>query len=99
MNIINKKAGIPLKITFTSAAIEKLKPILSATDKQLKFFHDTEGCGCGMSGIPDPLPFYYAPRHKVFYEEHLTVDFNSSSYSYRLKSDSQIYTTNLRVIP
>ncbi len=104
-----------MKITFTSAAVDKLKPMLAAAHKQLKFFHDIEGCGCAVSGVPalifittpepgdqlgtaDPLPFYYEPFNKVYYEDHMKVDYNANNGSFSLKSDSQIYTSHLRVV-
>jgi uncharacterized protein YqkB len=40
-----------VKITFTEKAIEKLKPILSRTKKQLKLKYDTDDCGCAVNGI------------------------------------------------
>ncbi|WP_044747930.1 iron-sulfur cluster biosynthesis family protein [Bacillus alveayuensis] len=40
-----------MKITFTDKAIEKLKPILSQGNKQLKLKYDTDGCGCAVNGV------------------------------------------------
>jgi len=104
-----------MRITFTSAAVDILQPYLQS-DKHLKFLHDTEGCGCVVSGVPaltlitapsvddspgeaDPLPFYYEPRHKVYYEDQMTVDYNPQRNAFSLKSEGQIYTLNLRFVP
>lgn len=49
-------------------------------------------------GIADPLPFYYDKTDKILYEEHLKIDFKVQTHSLILKSDSQIYSSNLRII-
>ncbi|HIW35083.1 MAG TPA: iron-sulfur cluster biosynthesis family protein [Candidatus Paenibacillus intestinavium] len=104
-----------MQITFTPAAVQQLEPILAATNKKLKFLHDTVGDGCGDNGvatlqlieepieddapgIADPFPFYYELRHKVYYEDHMKIDFNSKTHSFVLKSDSQIYHSHLRIL-
>lgn len=104
-----------MHITFTPGAVAALTPHLADGTKQLKLLHDTEGCGCVVSGVPalqlieestvddkqaegDPFPFWYEPRHEVYYEPKLKVDYNPSSHTYSLRSDSQIYTTNLRLL-
>lgn len=104
-----------MRISFTTAAVDYLTPILQQTNKQLKFLHDTEGCGCVVSGVPtltlideptvddrageaDPLSFYFEPRHKVYYEEHMNIDYAPHKNSFSLKSDSQIYTLHLRLV-
>lgn len=46
----------------------------------------------------DPLPFWYEPRHEVFYEPQLRIDYDAARSSFSLKSDNQIYTTNLRLL-
>ncbi|MBD2869854.1 iron-sulfur cluster biosynthesis family protein [Paenibacillus arenilitoris] len=46
----------------------------------------------------DPLPFYYEPRHEVYYEPKLKIDYDEGQGSFSLKSDGQIYTTHLRLI-
>ena len=104
-----------MNITFTESAIRKLAPYLADGKSKLKLLHDTEGCGCVMSGVPalqlietptvddreaagNPFPFFYEPRHEVFYDEPLKVDYNESAGSFSLRSDNQIYTTHLRLI-
>ncbi|MEK3881357.1 iron-sulfur cluster biosynthesis family protein [Paenibacillus sp. PL2-23] len=105
-----------MHITFSEAAVRKLAPLLADGSRQLKLLHDTEGCGCVMSGVPalqlvaeagvddkmaegDPFPFLYEPRHEVFYEPRLKIDYRESSGAFSLKSDNQTYTTLMRLHP
>ncbi|MFF2479434.1 iron-sulfur cluster biosynthesis family protein [Paenibacillus sp. NPDC058071] len=104
-----------MHIAFSASAADYLAPFLADGSSQLKLLHDTEGCGCVMSGVPalqliaeatvddklaqgDPLPFWYEPRHEVFFEPELRIDYNPDKESLSLKSDSQIYTLDLRFI-
>lgn len=104
-----------MHITFSSTAIEQLTSYITDGTKQLKLLHDTEGCGCVVSGVPalqlvqeasvddklaqgDPFPFLYEPRHEIYYEPHLRINYDTERESYTLKSDNQIYTLNLRFI-
>jgi len=104
-----------MHITFTEAAVRKLDPYMADGSKKLKLLHDTEGCGCVMSGVPalqlvdepsvddkladgEPYSFLYEPRHEVFYEPFMKVDYNEAKNSFSLRSDNQIYTTQLRLI-
>ncbi len=103
-----------MNVQFTEAAAQQLMPYIENGDKQLKLLHDTEGCGCVMSGIPalqlieapssddallqsEPFPLWHEPRHAVFFEPQLRIDYDSSSSSFSLKSDNQIYTLDLRL--
>ncbi|MFX3632898.1 MAG: iron-sulfur cluster biosynthesis family protein [Candidatus Pristimantibacillus sp.] len=104
-----------MHITFSASAIEQLSPYISDGTKKLKLLHDTEGCGCVVSGVPalqlvqetsvddkltkgDPFPFLYEPRHEIYYEPNLRINYDPDRESYSLKSDNQIYTLNLRFI-
>jgi uncharacterized protein YqkB len=104
-----------MHIIFSKAATDRLSPYLEDGTKQLKLLHDTEGCGCVVSGVPalqlisessvddklaqgEPFPFWFEPRHEVYYEPHLRIDYNTERDSFSLKSDSQIYTLHLRFI-
>ncbi|WP_435171498.1 iron-sulfur cluster biosynthesis family protein [Paenibacillus glycanilyticus] len=104
-----------MRITFTPAAAKSLTPYIEDGRKQLKLLHDTEGCGCVVSGVPalqlieqggpddrltqgDPFPFWYEPRHEVFFEPELRIDYDAARDAYSLKSDSQIYTLDLRFL-
>jgi len=40
----------------------------------------------------------YEPRHEVFYEDHLTLDYQPDKRSFRLTSNSQIYASYLPVV-
>lgn len=46
----------------------------------------------------DPFSFWYEPRHEVFFEPKLRVDYDASRNSFILNSDNQIYTTHLRLL-
>ncbi|OBZ17443.1 MULTISPECIES: iron-sulfur cluster biosynthesis family protein [Bacillales] len=41
-----------MHIQFSKAAIERLSPYLQDGKSLLKLLHDTEGCGCVVSGVP-----------------------------------------------
>ncbi|GGG88873.1 iron-sulfur cluster biosynthesis family protein [Paenibacillus radicis (ex Gao et al. 2016)] len=104
-----------MHISFTPAAVDFLTPYIADGSRQLKLLHDTEGCGCVMSGVPalqlvkestvddklaegDPLPFLFEPRHEVFFEPQMRIDYNADRDSLSLKSDNQIYTLDLRFV-
>lgn len=91
-----------MHITFSPSAVNKLTPYLADSSKQLKLLHDTEDCGCVVSGVPvltlihepsvddqlangDPFSFFYEPRHEVFYEPQLRIDYNSVNNCFSLK--------------
>jgi uncharacterized protein YqkB len=104
-----------MHLAFSESAAKRLAPLLQDGSKQLKLLHDTEGCGCVVSGVPalqlidepsvddklsqgEPFSFYYEPRHEVYYEPHMRIDYNEGQQTFSLKSDSQIYTMHLRLI-
>jgi uncharacterized protein YqkB len=45
-----------------------------------------------------PFEVWYDPKQEVFFEDELKVDFNEARNAYILKSDNQIYTTNMRLL-
>lgn len=47
---------------------------------------------------PSPLPIVHDRRHEVFFEEQLTLDYNPSKKSYILKSKSQIYNNQIKIV-
>ncbi|RAP78191.1 iron-sulfur cluster biosynthesis family protein [Paenibacillus montanisoli] len=49
-------------------------------------------------GSGTPYSVWYEPRYEVFFEPNLKVDYNEARSSFSLKSDSQIYTANLRLM-
>lgn len=104
-----------MQIIFSEAARDRIKPHLEDGKKNLKFLHDTEGCGCVVSGVPalqlineptvddklalgESFDYYYEPRHEIYYEPLLKIDYNAEKSSFSLKSDSQIYTLHLRFL-
>lgn len=40
-----------MHITFTEAALDRIDQLRGDTEGQLHLYYDTEGCGCGNSGI------------------------------------------------
>lgn len=44
------------------------------------------------------LPLYIEPRHIVFFEPQLKLDYDRSKDSFRLTSDQQIYNHDMRLI-
>lgn len=104
-----------MHIIFSKAAIDRITPYLDNRELKLKFLHDTEGCGCVVSGVPalqlineptvddrlgqgEPFVYYYEPRHEIYYEPQMKIDYNAETGSFSLKSDSQIYTHHLRFL-
>lgn len=104
-----------MEIRFSNTAKDKLLPLLQDSSARLKLLHDTEGCGCVVSGVPalqlvdapgpddcegeGELPFLFEPRHEIFFEPVLKIDYDPVKAQFSLKSDQQIYTNHLRLIP
>ncbi|WP_308634366.1 iron-sulfur cluster biosynthesis family protein [Paenibacillus silvisoli] len=49
-------------------------------------------------GSGTPYSVWYEPRYEVFFEPNLRIDYNEARSSFSLRSDSQIYTANLRLM-
>lgn len=49
-------------------------------------------------GEGTPYSVWYEPNYEVFFEQELKIDFNAARNAFMLKSDSQIYTPNLRLM-
>ncbi|MBM7563397.1 iron-sulfur cluster biosynthesis family protein [Paenibacillus sacheonensis] len=49
-------------------------------------------------GEGTPYSVWYEPNYEVFFEPELKIDFQAARNAFVLKSDSQIYTSNLRFI-
>jgi uncharacterized protein YqkB len=45
-----------------------------------------------------PIEVWFQKRYEVFFEEALKIDAREGSLDFVLKSDNQIYTTNLRLL-
>ncbi|MBP1995496.1 iron-sulfur cluster biosynthesis family protein [Paenibacillus eucommiae] len=46
----------------------------------------------------EPFRVVYSPKHEVFFEDHMKIDYQAESKAYILKSNNQIYNANLNVI-
>lgn len=85
-----------INIQFSKAAKEAIRKKMKQKDVVLKLVYDTEGCGCGVSGVPtlymvdeiqdgvkaksDTFPIYYDEQQRVFFEEQLMIDINHHAY-------------------
>jgi len=49
-------------------------------------------------GEGQPYSVWYEPRYEVFFEPDLRIDYDKKRHAFSLKSDNQIYTTNLRLL-
>lgn len=49
-------------------------------------------------GDGTPYSVWYEPRYEVFFEPELKIDYSAARNAFILKSDSQIYTANLRLL-
>lgn len=101
-------------ITFTEAAVNKLSPYLNGSKKiKLLYDTEGCGCVMSgvpaLQLVPeasvddkeasgDPFQFLYEPRHEVFFEPRMKIDYSEDANSFSLRSDSQIYTAQLRLI-
>jgi uncharacterized protein YqkB len=45
-----------------------------------------------------PIEVWFQKRYEVFFEDALKIDAKEGSLDFVLKSDNQIYTTNLRLL-
>lgn len=104
-----------MRITFTQDAVNKLQPLFTnnkqlkflhdavgctcADDGVPTLTFVDSPTSEDRTGEADPFPFYYEPRHEVYYEDHMTIHYDTERHSFILKSDAQIYTMNLRFVP
>ncbi|MCM3632956.1 MULTISPECIES: iron-sulfur cluster biosynthesis family protein [Paenibacillus] len=103
-----------MRITFTTEAVHKLQLLLKDKKLKFLHDIEGCGCVVSgvptlttidspteddRAGEADPLPFYYEPRHKVYYEDHMKIHYDTDKNAFSLKSDAQIYTLNLRFVP
>ncbi|OAB47089.1 iron-sulfur cluster biosynthesis family protein [Paenibacillus antarcticus] len=100
-----------MKIQITPLAQQKLKESLGNQPGFFKFFFDTDGCGCDgitvllITDEPDngdieidagSLPFIINAQQAIFYEELMILDVERNYPSYKLSSDSTIYSSNVK---
>ena len=43
------------------------------------------------------VEIYFNPLHALYFEEHMTIDYNPERLAFALKSSQQIYTNDLRI--
>ncbi|WP_438349860.1 iron-sulfur cluster biosynthesis family protein [Paenibacillus sp. FA6] len=100
-----------MNIQVTPLAKEKLKEALGDQPGYFKLFFDTVGCGCdGITVLlimsqPDigdieieasSLPFLINPQHEIYYEDVMSLDVDPNFPSYKLSSNSTIYSSNVK---
>ncbi|MBW4081357.1 iron-sulfur cluster biosynthesis family protein [Paenibacillus sp. S150] len=101
-----------MKIQITPLAESKLQASLKERPGLFKLFFDTEGCGCdgihvllivheadaGDAAIEtDGLPFVISRQQEIFYEDNMRLDADERISSFKLDSNSQIYSRNILV--
>jgi uncharacterized protein YqkB len=45
-----------------------------------------------------PYELLYDPKHEIFFEDRMSLDYSAKSRSYVLKSNGQIYNANMHLI-
>ncbi|UQZ32153.1 hypothetical protein C2I18_00450 [Paenibacillus sp. PK3_47] len=101
-----------MHIRLTPLAERKLTEKLDGRPGLFRLFFDTESCGCdgitvllivdeaAPGDIPvetGSLPFVVSGQQEIFYEEHMRLDSEEHYSSFKLDSDSQIYSRNIQV--
>jgi uncharacterized protein YqkB len=108
------KGVVPMQITFTEAAIQHLEPVVSKDALlKLVFDSNGCGCAVNgvpaLWVVPEadprdlhaeasPFELVYSPKHEVFFEDHMKIDYQPENRSYLLKSNNQIYNAGMKVI-
>lgn len=100
-----------MKIQVSALAEQKLREALGDQPGYFKLFYDTVDCGCdGITVLlirsePDigdieidagTLPFLINPQQEIFYEELMLLDVEPNYPSYKLSSNSTIYSSNVK---
>ena len=93
-------------VTVTEAAYKKIMDTIPSEAKYIKLFYDNEGCGCVMSekderdvDIESSTMNFIADRTKlVFMDDKLTVDWHEGGGTFQLKSPSQFYNPNMKLL-
>ncbi|MDP4098689.1 iron-sulfur cluster biosynthesis family protein [Paenibacillus sp. P96] len=78
----------------------------------MKLFYDTEDCGCNgvvvilivdgpnatdITFQTDPFEFLVDPQQKPLFDETLRLQADENYPSFKLSSDSNIYSSNIRI--
>jgi uncharacterized protein YqkB len=101
-----------MQLHITELAANRLTEHLNDQAGSFKIFYDTEGCGCnGVIVIlivdkPDPLdvaietnlsPFYVDAKQQFNLEQQMKLDAEPNYPSFKLSSDSGVFSSNVRV--
>lgn len=101
-----------MNIQVTPLAERKLTERLGGKPGLFKLFFDTEGCGCDGINVllivdeaapgdihieAGSLPFIVSGQQEIFYEDRMRLDGEERFSSFKLDSDSQIYSKNILV--
>ena len=100
-----------MRIRLTDAAASRVKEQLGANGRlKLTYDAEGCGCAVsGVPALwivdapgptdaetaAEPLPVLYEPRHEVFFDEEMKLDYHAQRDVFSLKSDTQIYHTQL----
>jgi uncharacterized protein YqkB len=103
-----------MQIKFTETAIKQLEPyMLHKGQLKLVYDTEGCGCavngvaalwlvdkpdGNDLQANGDPYPVAYSPKDEVFFEELLKIDYQNTTKSFILKSNSQIYNASMSLI-
>jgi uncharacterized protein YqkB len=103
-----------MQITFTEQAVQQLEPVVSKNSLlKLVFDSEGCGCAVnGVPALwvvpeADPIDLHaeaspfeviYSPKHEVYFEDRMKIDYQPQSRSYILKSNNQIYNAGMRII-
>lgn len=101
-----------ITIEITPLAEQRIQESLGDKPGVIKLIYDTEGCGCDginrlliqhESGKFDtsidapPFTFVVDQQHQIFYEQSLKLDADQNYPTFKLSSDSAIYSTNVTI--
>ncbi|AJS61445.1 hypothetical protein UB51_07870 [Paenibacillus sp. IHBB 10380] len=101
-----------MNIQLTPLAKERLNTSLGVRPGYVKLFYDTEGCGCdGITVLliinePDSgdikveaglIPLLINPQQEIYYEEFMRLDADPNYPSFKLSSNSMVYSTNVKI--
>ncbi|WP_215141956.1 iron-sulfur cluster biosynthesis family protein [Exiguobacterium qingdaonense] len=103
-----------MHVHITELALERIESLKGEREGQMHLFYETEGCGCGNSGIfeiryvtettPEDVeidsnlgPILIKNWTKVFLDEQMKIDFLEDRRTLVLKSDGQVFNSNLLV--
>ncbi|HEY2492216.1 MAG TPA: iron-sulfur cluster biosynthesis family protein [Paenibacillus sp.] len=101
-----------MNIQLTPLAKERLHTSLGDRPGYVKLFYDTEGCGCdGITVLliinePDIgdikvetglIPLLINPQQEIYYEEFMILDADPNYPSFKLSSNSMVYSTNVKI--